>query len=150
MSKIILIGCGKLKRDNICAARDLYCGSLFDSRRQYAERQIAPWLILSAKHGLLNPDTIVSPYDLVISDLSPLDQVAWSAGVVLQLCEFIDNDTLNFAELRDVHCEIHAGAGYAERLVDVLTAAGFSASWPVKGLSQGLQMKFYADRKVVA
>lgn len=147
MSRIILIGCGKTKLAVSCAASELYCGSLFRKRLRFAEESGEEFLILSAKHGLIDPASIVAPYDQSIGDKSALDQIAWAVGVVGQLCEFIDNDQMSFAELRKVHCEIHAGADYAERLVDVLIAAGFSASWPVRGLSQGEQMRWYSDRE---
>lgn len=49
--------------------------------------------------------------------------------------------------LREVHCELHAGSDYADQLIDVLIAVGFSASWPVRGLTQGELMHFYTVRQ---
>lgn len=61
--KILLLGCGKLKASAPCAARELYVGTLFQLRRQVAERSGLPWGILSAKHDLLLPGDPVAPYD---------------------------------------------------------------------------------------
>lgn len=144
MSKVLLIGCGKSKRDVLaCPAEELYCGALFLKRLAFARSARCPFLILSARYGLIEPGSIVMSYDKSLKDLSPLNQVAWSVGVVTQFCEYLDNDSLTFSDLRKVHCEIHAGADYAERLMDLLIGSGFSASWPVKGMSQGEQMAFY-------
>jgi hypothetical protein len=52
----ILLGCVKTKRDHRAKARDLYCSPLWRARRSYAEANGPPWLILSAKHGLVEPN----------------------------------------------------------------------------------------------
>ena len=44
------------------AARDLYDGLWFRSARARAERAGDAWFILSARHGLLDPDARVQPY----------------------------------------------------------------------------------------
>lgn len=150
MGKIILIGCGKAKRNERCRASDLYCGPFFRQRLAYAKRQVADshdceYAILSARFGLVKPDTELEPYDHTMAMWSCLDRIAWVAGVVVQLCEYVDNDLLDWADIRSIHIELHAGADYAEPLVDVLRNVGFSASWPVKGMAQGQQMRWYSQ-----
>ena len=56
---IILVGCVKKKlgSDRVIPAKDLYISRLYECRRAYAERYGCPWYILSAKYGLLDPDT---------------------------------------------------------------------------------------------
>jgi hypothetical protein len=44
------------------------------------EASCGTWLVLSAKHGLLDPDEIIEPYDVALRDLSPAAQT----GVVNQ------------------------------------------------------------------
>jgi hypothetical protein len=52
---MILLGCVKRKRDHPATAKDLYSSPLWAGRRAYAESSGVPWLILSAKHGLVDP-----------------------------------------------------------------------------------------------
>ena len=85
MARIALIGCGKLKLDVASPAGDLYVGQLFRSARAYAEKHCDRWFILSAKHGLLDPATVIEPYDLALSKLSGAELRAWSAEVQLQI-----------------------------------------------------------------
>lgn len=143
MSKIIWIGCGKAKAVVPCAAAELYTGSLFRVRCMYAEQSGWPWWIVSAKYGLLAPDVPVSPYDLRLRDLPEVDRAAWYLGTVGMLLDEMNDTT----RLREVHVELHIGADYAERLSEVLLAAGLNYSWPLKGFSQGEQMRWYKQKR---
>jgi len=60
---VVLVGCSGPKLDRAAPARDLYTSALFKKARAYAEALGVEWGILSAKHGLVLPDTIVEPYD---------------------------------------------------------------------------------------
>jgi hypothetical protein len=66
VADLIVIACGNAKVSQPCQARDLYCGSMFTMRRRYAEATGLPWLILSAKHGLIDPDHRLRPYDVTM------------------------------------------------------------------------------------
>jgi len=106
---LILIGCvsGKVETDEAVEAKDLYTGSLWQKRRRYAEgrsresqedglptmgpaqswsRQV-PWAILSAKHGIVLPDTKVEPYDLSPLMMSKIRKQAWVDDLAHQLEE---------------------------------------------------------------
>ena len=64
IERIVLIQCTKTKREERAAARDLYDESAyFRDYRDYAETFGDEWYILSAKHGLLHPETEIAPYD---------------------------------------------------------------------------------------
>ncbi len=75
---IALIGCGKSKRNFACEARDLYTGPLFNARREWAERFADAWWIASAEHLILEPEQVIEPYDLSLSDLDA-DTRRWRA-----------------------------------------------------------------------
>src|SRR5262245_21684274 len=62
---LVVDGCSQRKLARRCAAADLYSPSqLYRAARRYAEREgSAGWLIVSAKHGLVRPDTELDPYD---------------------------------------------------------------------------------------
>lgn len=148
MGRIILIGCGKQKLEGEHPAKDLYTGSLFRSRRTYAENQGDLWFIISAKHGLLEPSRTIKSYDVSIDGFHPLDRAAWFVGVASQILERLDDSSyLDDRMMRQTAFEIHAGAAYSERLIDVLRSVGFSAACPVANLSQGEQMAWYARQR---
>jgi len=64
MSDVTLITCTNTKRDTPAPARDLYDESRYFRRmREWAESRGDPYRILSAKHGLVHPDTVLDPYD---------------------------------------------------------------------------------------
>jgi len=63
-TRIVLVQCTNSKRDERAPARDLYDESdYFRDYRAYALEKGDEWYILSAKHGLLDPETVIDPYD---------------------------------------------------------------------------------------
>ena len=134
--KFILIGCGKAKRSEACEAQDLYVGSLFKARRAYAEASGHRWMILSAKHDVMNPSMVIEPYNQTMKDLSPRLRRWWAKEVAWQLFNRFVNEV-----------EIHAGASYVYQLTSELAASGISWTWPVAGLSQGHQLQWYKQQR---
>ena len=107
MKKLVLAGCVKTKCDAPRAAKNLYDSPLWRSRRAYAERFGTDWYILSAKHGLVDPEKTIAPYDLALTDLRAAERRTWSQKV-------LDDLTAGVPELRGSTIEIHAGKAYAE------------------------------------
>src|SRR3546814_9105552 len=52
---LVLISCSKKKLVHAAPARDLYCSTAFQMKRTMVERAGASWVILSAKHGTVEP-----------------------------------------------------------------------------------------------
>jgi hypothetical protein len=107
LANLILVGCVKSKHSHTRTAKDLYNSPLWRCRRAYAERSGFPWYILSAKHGLLAPETKIAPYDLALADLPTSKCRAWSQGV-------LDDLIVKFPSLRGTVIDIHAGKRYVE------------------------------------
>jgi uncharacterized HhH-GPD family protein len=96
------------------------------------------WFVLSAKHGLLDPDEVIEPYDVALKDLSPAAQRAWSADVLVTLRD-------RLGDLCGRVFEIHAGSAYRDNgLVSGLKSAGATVEIPTEGLTIGQQLAFYA------
>jgi hypothetical protein len=133
----ILLGCVKTKLDNRAKARDLYCSPLWRGRRAYAEASGLPWLILSAKHGLVEPDSVLHPYDLRLDDLPLSRRRAWGERVVDSLYK-------RFGHLDRVAFEVHAGASYRNAISGPLARRGASLTAPLEGLMLGKQLRWYA------
>lgn len=113
--RIGLVGCVKSKKAVSAPAQDLYISALFQGRRRYVERTCDNWFILSAKHGLVEHDTILDSYDVSLQSLSAAERRRWSGQVL---------DAL---------------------IVRLGSVAGHTFEIHAEGLSQGLQLSFYAS-----
>ena len=82
---IALVSCVKQKQPCPAAARDLYTSALFKKSGQYAEATADQWYVLSARHGLIHPDTVVAPYEQTLNDMPAAERRAWAARVYEQL-----------------------------------------------------------------
>ena len=101
--RIGLVGCVKRKARGPRAARDLYLSPLFLGRRAFVEHTCTEWWILSAKHGLVHPDTPLKPYERTLKTASRQERRDWTASVLAA----IEKDVRPAAG--DVF-EVHAGA----------------------------------------
>jgi hypothetical protein len=136
--RIGLVGCVKSKRPVASPAEDLYVSSLFKGRRKAVERSSSHWFILSALHGLVEPKTVLEPYDVSLVTASFPERRRWARGVLEALVR-------ELADFRTITFEIHAGAAYREfGLVDGLLERGAKVEVPMRHLSQGEQLAAYA------
>lgn len=80
---MILVACGSAKTLVAARPRDLYRGSLFNAASRYAEASGHPWRIVSALHGVLDPDgPPIDPYELALHDLDADTRAQWAMRVV--------------------------------------------------------------------
>ncbi len=136
--RIGLVGCVKSKRSSSAPARDLYTSTLFHGRRGYVEATGDPGFVLSALHGVVDPEERLSPYDESLTTASTSARRQWSQRVLRQLRERLGDLSLYAFEL-------HAGQTYCDYgLVAGLEDAGAIVERPAAGLSQGRQLAFYA------
>jgi hypothetical protein len=105
--KIGLVGCVKQKRAVAASAEDLYTSPLFCGRRRYVERTCDDWFILSAKHGLVDKDQVLEPYDVTLKTASTGERRQWSRGVLAAL-------GARLGDLSSMTFEIHAGSEYRD------------------------------------
>lgn len=105
--RIGLVGCVKEKRRTAAAARELYTSPLFAGRRRAVERSCDQWFVLSALHGLIDPEQRVEPYDVTLNTMARDERRRWAAGVVQALQG-------RLGTLQGHHFELHAGASYLE------------------------------------
>ena len=82
---VYVIACGKKKAEGPAPARDFYVGGPTQEVLAVAEAK-GRTFILSALHGLVDPDSIiVRPYDLKLDELSDAERLAWLLKVRAQL-----------------------------------------------------------------
>src|SRR5687767_6111885 len=83
--RVALVSCVKSKLDRTAPAKDLYTSPLFRALRNYAERHSDRWYILSAEHGLLDPERVIEPYERTVNSMSMLARQEWAHRVQADL-----------------------------------------------------------------
>jgi hypothetical protein len=131
MADIALISCTKTKRALPSPAALLYTSTLFNKSLLYALSIARRTYILSAKHGLLNLDDVIDPYDLSIKNLSTRERVEWASKVGNRLQQVIKtNDKVHLL----------AGREYYNPLTEHLKRTRCSVLSPLQGLSLGTRV----------
>lgn len=138
-SVCVLIGCVSRKESTARAAKDLYRGALFARRRQHAEATGQPWLIFSALHGIVDPDQVIEPYDLRITDLGRSEREVLADRVGQALAQ-------RFGALSGMTFEVHAGEEYVQVIKAALAPFGALLARPLRGLGIGEQLAWYGQR----
>lgn len=125
--RVVLAQCTDQKRGRACEARRLYDESdYFQKQRGYAEAVADEWFIQSAKHGLLEPEAVIEPYDQHASALD--DAEAWGEEIARDLAAAVGTDAV---------VEILGGRAYADPLTPELEARGFEVHEPLRGEALG-------------
>src|SRR5690348_12351368 len=83
--ELVLISCSRRKREQACAAGDLYISDRFAKARVYAEVTGRRWYVISAKWGLVHPDDTIAPYDMELAEQSSSYRAAWGNWVAARL-----------------------------------------------------------------
>lgn len=133
---VTLVSCGKSKLTHATPARDLYTGQLFQAARAYVEAQGCPWWILSAKHGLLHPETVIAPYDVTLTAMKHEQRRAWAERVLGQIAQEVPSDST---------VEILAGIAYHEFLLHSLQRT-HTVELPLRGMGIGKQIAWLKSR----
>lgn len=130
---LALVGCGKAKAASPQPARLLYTSTLFRLSLAHAEASAERVWIVSALHGLVDPDEILSPYALALGELSLEVQRGWALGVTCYVTEL-------FGPSEGRRVLLLAGGAYALLLGASLARAGWSVEQPLRGLSIGRRL----------
>ncbi len=135
MATVVCISCVKSKRSYRSRAEDLYTSPLFRKLLAYA-KTLNPdrIVVLSAKHGVLDLDDEVDPYEMTLNRMGKADRLAWADGVLAQLRRRADLDRDEFVFL--------AGQRYREHLIPHIR----HASVPMEGLTLGNQLAWLQRR----
>lgn len=111
--KIGLISCSKAKKDYLCPAEEMYSESnSFRLSLEYAKKICDEVFILSAKHGLLDLEDTIQPYDETLVDKPIAERRKWAEKVISKLKDRTDLEKDDFIIL--------AGQKYYEFLLDYL------------------------------
>ncbi len=136
--EIGLVSCSASKREVPSRPKDLYMESaLFRKSRRHCERNHDEWYILSAKHGLLDPNgPRINPYDETLTNAGVEAKREWGRDVADQL------------RGRELHTQIlvfHAGKNYYEPVLEALEELEYEI--PTEGLGLGESLRWYNQRQ---
>jgi hypothetical protein len=135
MKTLALVACVAQKLDRPAPARELYTSPWFIKARDYVEGQGYAWRVLSALHGLVEPERVLDPYNLTLDRLSPKLRLLWALGVLRQI------DKLP----RPERVVILAGRRYREHLAVELLDRGYVVEVPMAGLGIGEQLQWLKE-----
>jgi len=129
---IVLISCVGEKALEPMPAQDLYQSDWFKKARKYAEQNGDRWFILSALHGLLDPDHLIYPYEKTLNKMSVYERGQWSQMVWDQIRKKIPKGRIIFL----------AGEKYRFPLSIIMEGAGYYIEVPMKGMGIGQQLSW--------
>lgn len=151
---IYLVGCGASKLDRPARARELYTGSLFVAARRYVELQAATWLILSAKHGVVDPRQRLEPYEQKLPKRGE-DLLYWAkgcaSGALYKTSRWVDRERGIPDNTPDPRRFIFlCGVEYARPVAEWLTRFGYPSEQPLEGLQLGERLRWFKKRMEAA
>lgn len=129
MKRVVLISCVSTKLDRKAKAKDLYISPLFTMNYAYAKSLNPDAIyILSAKYGLLDPETEVDTYNETLISKKSHELKDWALDVIDQMEGKVDfrNDEIIFL----------AGEKYRKFLLPLCR----NAKIPLEGLGIGKQL----------
>lgn len=85
---IYLVSCVSQKAPAACPASDLNASDWFRKAKGYVQQRLRDgdrWFILSAKYGLMSPETVAEPYNTTLNAMDVDARRAWGQSVRDQL-----------------------------------------------------------------
>jgi len=132
-SVCVLVSCVGAKSAVPSKAKDLYISDWFRKARCYVERSGSPWFILSAAYGLIDPESVISPYEKTLNRMGVAERRTWARGVTRDMDQQLPT------------CDVIvvlAGARYREFLMDYLSRRAKHVRVPMEGLRIGEQLSW--------
>lgn len=129
-----MISCVSKKLQKKITAEKIYISSLFKKNLKYA-KSLNPdlILILSAKHGVLELNQEIEPYDKTLNKMNKKESEEWAEKVLNQLKNISDLKKDNFIFL--------AGNNYRKNILSEIT----NYEVPMKGLKIGKQLQWLTE-----
>jgi hypothetical protein len=106
--QVVLLGSSGEMATAPCAAAELFQSPGFVAAREQAIRSGDRWFVLSARHGLLDPGEVVTPFEAQLGDAGLGYRIAWGEWVAAQLAERM--------WLSGLVVEVHGGVDFAQPL----------------------------------
>lgn len=130
----------------------MYTGALFVAAKNYAESECSDWFIISAKHGLLRPDTVIGPYEARLPRRGD-EREGWGIIVASKLLERINKKypgKSDHWELPSYRVVLLAGEEYADPIRRHLDRLRVPHESPLKGMQIGERLAWFKAQREVA
>ena len=128
---LCLVSCVSEKLRCAAPAKELYTSSWFRKVRSCVEAQGWPWLILSAKYGLVSPEEVIAPYEKTLNNMLKPDRREWAEHCMRALGPHL-------VGVRSV--VFFAGKKYREFLAPELSSRGIQVCVPMAAMRIGEQL----------
>lgn len=139
---IALVSCSAKKLDRAARARELYTSALFRLSVAYVTNVLRiPWFIVSARHGLVHPDTKIAPYDASVAKMRKRERSAWADRIRQSIRELRCWKVGKPPDRRTL--TVLAGGEYAWA---VCTMPGYVVHEPMRGLMIGQRLAWLKAR----
>lgn len=138
--RVALVSCVKTKSNHALPAKDLYISDWFKKARALVERSETEWFILSAEHGILDPNDVIEPYERTLKTMGVAEKRAWAARVASQM-----ETKLPAAD----EVIVLAGMDYRTYLMPYLRSRFASVVIPMEGLTSGRQLNWLEHAKTI-
>ncbi|MCS3449805.1 hypothetical protein M2222_001374 [Bradyrhizobium elkanii] len=132
-TRVTFVSCVKTKSATPELAEYLYISPWFRMAREWARRNSERRFILSAEYGLIEPGTLVKPYERTLNRMSTADRLAWSKRVIGQIDE---------RRLEGTWAHVLAGESYRRFLMEALEVRFDWVTVPMEGLMMGQQLSW--------
>ena len=132
---IALVACSKNKRSGAHPAHLLYSSELFKRAYWYASQNHERVLILSAKHGVVEPCEVVTEYDVTLAVLGAQARKEWAMRAGAMIWRITTPKS---------HITFYCGRLYREHLVPLL--GSMMCQVPLAHMGIGQQLHWYAQR----
>ena len=130
LEKIVLLALSGAQARRASPARELCTSRWFSFARAYAESHACPWLLLSARYGLVPPHQVITPYKADLAAMSAAERREWGreVGEAAQRTLPVTRQIVLLAGVRYVKCLLP----YLEEIADEVCT-------PLAGLTVGYQ-----------
>ena len=131
---IVLIACCGQKLTHAAPARQLYTSPLFTKSVAWAEAKGLQWAVLSAEHGVVEPDDVIEPYNVTLNTMSAEARRHWASRTAFQIRLMLGHGPFI----------VLAGKHYREAVRE------FAHIAPMSGLGIGEQLAWLTAQQPVA
>lgn len=133
--RIVLISCASKKLSYRARAKDIYISQLFKLNLNYAKNLNPDKIfILSAKHGLLDLDTEIEPYNKTLNKMIDEQIKQWADKII--------SDLEKISDLKKDEIIFLAGERYRRYLIPHIS----NYKIPLEGLGIGKQLKYLKEQ----
>jgi hypothetical protein len=127
-----------MKKKGTFKAKELYNSPWFHKVLSIVEKMGDEWHIISAEHGLLDPNQIISDYDTTLLKMRKYEREEWAEKVLQKFLPKVKSGDKVI---------MLAGKYYREFLEEALIRKGVTIEVPTKHLTTGKQLEWLDQQR---